>query len=124
MKDILAISLVCIIGIGLIISWYQKTKSKKQQNKECIIGKTKKLEGIIFGGCVDYWHISHLVLWFIVGKLSPNYHKLILTVSILWELFEHFCFKNCKNCKSMFCGRVEDIFLNILGYTIGSKMPF
>ena len=124
MKDFISIILVCIIGIGLIISWYQKTKSKKKQNKECIIGKTKKLEGIIFGGCVDYWHISHFILWFIVGKLSPNYHFIVILVSILWELFEHFCFKNYKNCKSLFCGRVEDIILNILGYTIGSKMPF
>ena len=120
MKNILAISLVCIIGIGLILLWYQKIKSQKIQNKECIIGKNKKLEGIIFGGCVDYWHISHLVLWFIVGKLSPNYHFIVVIVSVLWELFEHFCFKNYKKCKSIFCGRFEDIVLNILGYSIGS----
>jgi len=120
MKNVISVILVCIIGIGLIFSWYQQKKSKKQQNKTCIIGKTKKLEGIIFGGCVDYWHISHLILWFIVGKLSPNYHFIVVIVSVLWELFEHFCFKNYKKCKSIFCGRFEDIVLNILGYTVGS----
>jgi len=120
MKNVISVILVCIIGIGLIFSWYQPKKSKKQQNKTCIIGKTKKLEGIIFGGCVDYWHISHLILWFIVGKLSPNYHFIVVIVSVLWELFEHFCFKNYKKCKSIFCGRFEDIVLNILGYTVGS----
>ena len=111
--------LVTIIGVILMLSWGKK-KSKLNSNKECIILDEKKVEGIVFGGCFDIWHISHFILWFIVGLIAPSYHVQVLVISILWELIEHYCFKKLEKCDSIFCGRIEDIFTNILAYSLGS----
>ncbi len=111
--------LVSIIGIILMLSWKNK-KSKYENNKQCIIGKEKKVEGLLFGGCFDIWHVSHFILWFIVGIFAPGYYIQVALISIIWELTENYCFKKNKKCNSVFCGRVEDIFTNIIAYSIGS----
>jgi hypothetical protein len=35
---------------------------------------------------------------------------------------EHFFFKSRKLCDSFYCGRVEDIALNMAGYYLGNKL--
>ena len=81
------------------------------------------MEGLFWKGCFDTWHLSHVVLWFIVGCALPGYLIPVLIVSILWETIEHFTFKYYnKKCYSPYCGRIEDVFLNMLGYIIGSKL--
>jgi hypothetical protein len=102
---------------------YKKINISK---KECIFkdkNNKKLLNGLLFGSCIDYWHIFHFLLYVIIGLLMPNKHLLIFFLSFFWETFEHISFKYILNkCNSLICGRVEDIFLNIIGYTIGSYL--
>lgn len=112
--------IIIVIGIFIIIRWFYKPPDPISFNDECIIGKTKKLEGILFSGCFDIWHISHFLLWFIIGMLTPNHYLGVITISVLWELFEHFVFKHQNMCKNKICGRIEDPILNIIGYSMGS----
>ena len=119
---IVAICLVSTIGIGLIISWLFSPMSPEGMNKQCILGKTKHLAGILFGGCVDIWHVSHFILWLIIGILVPSNYLVVFVISVSWELFEHFVFRKYRKCTSFTCGRFEDIILNMLGYTLGSQL--
>ena len=116
---ILAIILLIAVLIYILPGWF-KEHSQKTMNKDCLVGSTKSFGGVFFGGCLDKWHISHFVLWFIIAKLAPKQHLLVWIISILWEVIEHFALKKLGRCKTAVCGRVEDIFLNILGYTLGS----
>ena len=112
---ITGISLIIIVLCIVIAPVNVKT------NDQCIIGTTKKVEGIFWQGCFDTWHLSHVVLWFIIGCAIPGYIIPVLLISILWETIEHLHFKYNKICYSPYCGRIEDVFLNMLGYIIGSK---
>ena len=106
---------VCLSYIG--IGWV----SRGPNTNECLIGKEKKVHGVLFGGCVDVWHVRHVLFWVLLGLLSPNRWKLALATSVAWELAEHVSFKYyLKSCDDIVCARVEDVFLNMIGYGIGS----
>jgi len=63
----------------------------------------------------------------LIGLLYPNDYTLILIISIIWELYEHFMFKYLikkSNCNEFSCLRIEDVFLNLFGYFIGSSLSF
>jgi hypothetical protein len=120
----IALAFLLSTGIFIIISWNTKNSNNYDA---CLLkfGKNNKSTkgGLLFGGCIEYWHVLHMLLYVIIGLLMPNYYLFILIVSILWELFEHVSFKYIlRHCNSMFCGRVEDIFLNMIGYIIGSYL--
>jgi hypothetical protein len=122
----IAFIFLIIVGIIIIIGW-NINKKNYNCNKECIIKfrkNNKKLEsGIFFGSCIDYWHLLHLLLYIIIGLLMPNKYLFIFIISILWEIFEHISFKYIINsCNNIICGRIEDIFINIIGYSIGSYL--
>lgn len=80
-------------------------------NKECIIGSCKKFKGLMSNGCLDVWHLYHMLFWILFGILYPNKYILILFISITWEVSEHI-YGNCF--------RIEDIFINMISYIIGS----
>lgn len=122
----LALGFLIICGIIIIIGW-NINKNNTNANKECLIkfgNNNKKVKsGILFGCCIDYWHLLHLLLYIIIGLLMPNNYILIIIISILWETLEHISFKHIfYYCDSLICGRVEDIFLNTFGYIIGSYL--
>ena len=119
MNNTIIVVLVLVIGVVLFSSWEIEV-SAQESNKECIILNEKKLEGILFGGCFDIWHVLHFILWFFVGMLAPNYYSQVIITSIIWELIENYYFKKLKKCDSVFCGRIEDIFINIFAYSLGS----
>lgn len=124
----LAYTAIVICLVFIILSWvpqyYSKFILKKQflkpNSNDCITQGVKKNNGIFANGCIDIWHIFHLIFWIIIGLLAPQKYILVLIISVIWELFEHFYFNAIKTCSDSFCGRVEDVFLNILGYIIGS----
>ena len=64
---ITAISLIIIVLCIVIAPVNVKTSD------QCIIGITKKVEGIFWQGCFDTWHLSHVVLWFIIGCAIPGF---------------------------------------------------
>jgi len=120
----IALSLLIAISIILITSW---NIEKNNKYDACLLkfGNNNKSEkgGLLFGCCIQYWHVLHMLLYVIIGLLMPNYYLFIIIISILWELFEHISFKYILHrCDTILCGRVEDIFLNIVGYIIGSYL--
>lgn len=122
----IAYLLLLFIGICNSVGWFNKD-TYMTNNDECLIGKEKKVNGIFFNSCVDYWHLLHVVLYILIGLLYPNDYTLILIISIIWELYEHFMFKYLikkSNCNEFSCLRIEDVFLNLLGYFIGSSLSF
>ena len=120
----IAYLLLLFIGICNSVGWFNKD-TYMTNNDECLIGKEKKVNGIFFNSCVDYWHLLHVVLYILIGLLYPNDYTLILIISVIWELYEHFMFKYLikkSNCNEFSCLRIEDVFLNLLGYFIGSSL--
>lgn len=84
---------------------------------------------------VDVMTINHFVSWYIIGCYFPNNLKLLIGVSLLWELFETMICQR-KNtydiCKKYWSvpeaywnesieNKVGDFIFNWLGYIIGSK---
>jgi len=112
-----------LVSVIYIVSRWSNNKNndRENENKQCIRGSLKKEEGIFYGGCLDIWHVSHFVMWFIIGILVPHKYIEVLIISIIWEYYEHYCFKyKVQLCTSEYCGRYEDIVLNVSGYIIGS----
>lgn len=95
-------------------------------NIDCVFnlfGNVKKVNGVLHGGCIDVWHVFHVLFWCIVGILAPGNYSLVLITAVTWETLEHLVFKYVsKRCTSPFCGRVEDIVLNLCGYVAGSLL--
>ena len=110
-------TIIIILCSNIILKYFF---NESFDNKTCLIGDKKKLDGIFNNGCIDIFHVSHFLFWMLIGLHIPNKFILILIISICWETFEHFLFKYDNSCDDIFCGRVEDIFLNISGYFIGS----
>ena len=70
---VVVLVLVLVIGVILMSSFGKKdTNIQNIQNNECILLKQKKYEGMLFGGCFDIWHVSHFILWFMVGITSVS----------------------------------------------------
>ena len=116
---IAVVACVLYIIIGAIVLIIQDKPIN--QDSECIIGSGKKMNGVLENGCIDIWMIYHLIFWILIGLLSPNRWLIIIVLSAVWELSEHIIFKYIiKNCDTRICGRTEDIFLNLLGYGIGT----
>jgi hypothetical protein len=118
--------LLFAVALGIIIANVMKNKCDNNNSfvsaQQCVIGKNKLYNGLLHGGCFDMFHIMHVLLWCIVGQLMPNAGLTILGLSILWETFEHYGFQYLCKTKNVFQGRVEDIFLNIIGYSIGASI--
>jgi len=116
-SDKYVIYLLCITVI--FITLCVLFNSSNNNEGECLIGDIKKNSGVLFGGCVDVWHLSHFLLWVVIGLLSPGKYKIAFVFSVFWEILEHFCLKN-KTCFDPICLRFEDIVLNMLGYCFGT----
>lgn len=119
-SDKIAVFAVIACSIYISMGWMLLDK-QINHNNECIMGTDKKVGGVLNKGCIDIWMIYHLVFWILIGLLSPNHWLIIIVLSAVWELSEHVIFKYIiKNCDTQICGRTEDIFLNLLGYGIGT----
>lgn len=121
---LISASLLLFMAVFHTINWFNN-ETIMINHKECLIGEEKKVNGILFNSCLDYHHIIHIILYFIIGLIYPNNYFLIFIISIGWELYEHLMFKYVikkTNCNDIICFRIEDIFLNLFGYFIGSNI--
>jgi len=115
-----AIMAICIC---ILYIYSYETIIKLNPNKECLIGSQKKPQGLLSGGCIDVWHVQHILFWIIIGILWPGHILTVIFVSVSWEILEHIYFKYTrKTCQDVFCGRYEDILSNLIGYLIGSYL--
>ena len=86
----------------------------KNIHEVCVFGTKKEGHGWLVGnGCCDIWNFIHFFFWVLIGLLVPDKYVVALLASIFFELFEEY-FSNW--------GRVEDVFINMAGYTIGSLL--
>ena len=115
------LSYLILLVVGLPLLYGMLFTPFKEDSSHCVVGCGKKISGVLFGGCIDIWHVLHVLLWVLIGLLNPGMYKEALAASLAWEITEHFGFKRA-GCTDMCCGRVEDVFLNMIGYTIGSYL--
>jgi len=116
------IAIVALLACVLFICVYFIKKKDTDQNKACIIGKNKTYNGFISGGCFDIWHVLHFLYWILIGLMVPDMYTHVFVLSVGWETAEHLYFKHKKVCNSIFCGRIEDIALNMGGYYLGNLL--
>jgi hypothetical protein len=90
---------------------------------------------------LDWWSVSHVILYSVFGFLIPNRHFTFLLLGCGFEIFEDMLsigsskkLANCTGpdkdsklmCKFSINGgywyaKWDDIFMNMLGYTLGSS---
>ena len=90
---------------------------------------------------VDWWSISHILLYMIFGFLIPDKHTTFLLIGVIFEVLEDMLSSdkttqlvNCTdsiNKNNIMCkfsintdywyGKWDDVFMNLLGYTLGSS---
>jgi hypothetical protein len=116
----IAILFVLLCLVFNVVYW----KVNKSPCDNCIIGKTKRYSGLLFGGCFEIFHVLHFLFWLIIGLLAPNHYTFVIIASVLWEMTEHVYFKTSGLCPDIFCGRVEDIITNVAAYALGSYLSF
>jgi hypothetical protein len=93
---------------------------------------------------IDWWSISHMVLFFTLGYIKPDRHLQFLILGIAWELTEDYLATNSNRIVlpnkmelspnyGMSCCQVaekdnywyakaDDILMNVIGYAIGSRI--
>lgn len=114
--DLFLVAIVAVFGIGIIMNSIE-LKSDPM---------TKGL-GVCDG--IDYWSITHLGFYIALGYLFPDRYMFFFIISILWELFEHWCQKS----EIYFCGKklsgvewmhgkMSDIAVNMAGYILGNYL--
>jgi glycopeptide antibiotics resistance protein len=59
---------------------------------------------------INYWHMSHLFLYVILGFLMPNNKLALFNIGILWEVYE---------CVMSRCHNIFDLIFNLSGILIG-----
>ena len=93
------------------------------------------------GTTVDFWSVSHLLLFMAFGLVLPNRHVPFFLVGITWEVAEDIIsadettrLGDCKThdkskvmCKfsindGYWYAKWDDVFFNLIGYTIGSAI--
>jgi hypothetical protein len=113
--------------------------------KESVQEKMQKPLLVLHKTTIDYWSISHLLLFMAFGILEPNNHFKFFMLGVGFEVFED-CLSSdessqlfeCKDPEvkdsffgSIFCngiqddfwyGKFDDIWVNLIGYTIGSSL--
>lgn len=113
------------VTVVIVVGWYAGIHKLPSLRKEsCIISKpgreSTQMNGLLYSGCFDFWHVSHVFMWMVVGQLVPHQYIPVILLSLGWEFTEHLQFKRDGSCISPICGRTEDLFLNMLGYVLGS----
>ncbi|XWV26802.1 hypothetical protein QJ857_gp0249 [Tupanvirus soda lake] len=109
-----------------------------------------KINLFSFGGIVvDWWSISHILLYIYFGYYFPNYFVEFLIIGIGWEIIENLLCMNPSNKKGevtddysttrtqlysqkdeqpgkpkcyYWYGKLDDVVMNMIGFTIGSAL--
>ena len=93
---------------------------------------------------IDWWSISHFMLFGFLGFIYPNRHMSFLGLGVAWEVFEDMLSNDSQtqlwDCKrvgrrglvgKLMCrgyedaywyGKIDDIAMNLLGFTLGSAI--
>ena len=119
---LLYIYIFIALGIVMIPTLLKMTKSHNEFKKYHHAATDTV---ITIGKCkLDWWSVTHFMLYIILGFAFPHYWKLLLICSISWELLEYFtgCLeKSIKDEKDIiyWCGKWSDLFVNTSGFIVG-----
>ena len=111
-------------------------------SKITVQSKMKRELFSIGGIRIDWWSISHLILYVYFGYFFPEYFIEFLIIGSLWELFEStFCKESfvgligCRNSENYLCksinkfrgcdywyGKIDDVVINMIGFVIGALL--
>lgn len=131
MKRIYAVFGLLILSVIFIMighAYREQIQSRLKQPLITIMGKT-----------YDWWSLSHLLLYMLIGYITPDRYVLFTGIGIAWELVEDYLsadrstqLVNCtdpKNKGHVWCNGIQndywymeksDVFVNVLGYFAGS----
>lgn len=125
---------LCIVAISFIMMGHIYREQVQLALKQEFV----KLPSTTF----DWWSVSHALLFGIFGFLIPNRHLTFFTVGAGFEVFEDMLSSNkstqLSNCMTkdrdskLMCqfsidddywyAKWDDVFVNLLGYTVGSAL--
>ena len=85
---------------------------------------------------IDILSLNHFLIYFSLGLIYKNHYKLMLILSLVWELFEYiishidytreflitYWFVPEKYWNEPYNNKIVDIIINMLGYSIGNLM--
>jgi hypothetical protein len=133
------IEIVVLITL-LVIAFIMFGHRHREKVQLYLKGSLYETEKVVF----DWWSVSHLVYFAILGYIIPEYHFTFMMIGILWEVFEDWAsadattkLADCKNPlgadgkRRFWCngfqddywyGKWDDVFSNIVGYIIGSGL--
>ena len=83
---------------------------------------------------IDILSLNHFLIYFSLGIFLKNQYKLIILLSLLWEIFEYiishinytkkilinYCFVPEKYWNEPLNNKIVDIIINIIGYFFGN----
>mgnify|MGYP001236646684 FL=1 len=85
---------------------------------------------------IDIMSLSHFLIYFILGIFIKNNYKLVILLSILWEITEYIITNNDYTKELLLkywpipqrlwdeqkYNRIYDLIFNMMGYYIGNKI--
>lgn len=132
MKRVASIVALFVIAIIFIIigHWYHEdVQVALKQPLVTVAGKT-----------FDWWSLSHLLLYFIIGYITVDKHVMFIGIGVLWELLEDYLSSsrttqlvdcNTASPEHVWCQgwqddywylEQSDVIMNALGYFLGSAL--
>jgi hypothetical protein len=120
--------IIIALGIIMIPTFIKVTRS----NQEFIKYYKAMTDTVItINGCkFDWWSVSHVMLYIVLGFAFPHLWVLLIVISISWELLEHLssCFERQYIHKPgdpvYWCGKWSDLIVNSFGFIIGLTMRY
>jgi hypothetical protein len=69
----------------------------------------------------NFLSITHIVMFYLVGRLWPNHYRKAFAIILAWELFEHFIYYEYYGMpKDHAIQSIIDVLWGFLGYHIGT----
>lgn len=124
-----------VIVFGIFIIFMIHAKFLRDKFGDRIAEKdfmNKNIGGIPLLKNISWWPVSHFVMYFILGFMFPYCARGLLTLGMLWEIFESLLgyFNINKNLvkpsslvyqySSWWAGTVHDLFYNLFGFICGA----
>ena len=122
-KSFIALLILFVIGIIITIGYLYFLKISNSKGNTSV----KKIITKVPFNNPNFWKLTHLILFFILGLLFPRSDLIVIGFGIIWELIEHTLGLTAPKIKSG--GKIEyfqwwhgdpsDIIVDVLGYYIG-----
>lgn len=125
-KWLFFIYVIIAMGIVLVPTFVKMTKSEAEFRKYYHAATDTV---ITINGCkLDWWSVTHFMLYIVLGFAFPHLWCLLLVCSITWEILEYFtgCVERTfkKDDLVYWCGKWSDLFVNTSGFMVGLSLRY